>query len=187
MKHAAHQIPFQRPNQRSNQRNGWLGCSLLIVMIAGCSADNSDLDSYFAEVNARKSTDIDIIPQMRPYERFSYLAAARRSPFDNPETELARRPTSNGLAPDLKRTRQPLEEFPLDALRMLGLLGYGEKRWALVRTADGVIHRVSVGHYLGRNSGRVIAISEREIRLKEIVPDGMGGWMPRDAVIALSE
>lgn len=187
MKHAAPRIPFLRRNPRRIRRNGWLGCSLLMVMIAGCSADNSDLDSYFAEVKARKSTDIDMVPQMQPYERFTYLAASRRSPFDNPETELARRPTSNGLAPDLRRTRQPLEEFPLDALRMLGLLGYGEKRWALVRTADGVIHRVSVGDYLGRNSGRVIAISERAIRLKEIVPDGMGGWMPRDAVIALSE
>ena len=163
------------------------GGLVLLTLLTGCSADTSDLDAYFAEVKARKSTDIEAVPQMRPYERFAYLPDGRRSPFDNPETEMARQLPNNGLSPDLRRARQPLEEFPIDALHLLGMLGYGEKRWALVRTPDGVIHRVAVGQYLGRNNGRVIAISEREIRLKEIVPDGLGGWMQRDAAIALSE
>ncbi|HXF08641.1 MAG TPA: pilus assembly protein PilP [Candidatus Acidoferrales bacterium] len=176
-----------RSHPEPSVRRAARGGLVLLMLLTGCSADTSDLDAYFAEVKARKTTDIEAVPQMRPYERFVYLPDGRRSPFDNPETEVPRQLPNNGLSPDLRRARQPLEEFPIDALRMLGMLSYGEKRWALVRTADGVIHRVAVGQYLGRNNGRVIAISEREIRLKEIVPDGLGGWMQRDAAIALSE
>lgn len=171
---------------RTGWRGRWIGM-VLLAALAGCSKDNSDLDSYFAEVKARKSTDIEIVPQMRPYERFTYVSSGRRSPFDNAETEIARLKPNNGLAPDLHRRREPLEEFPLDALNLLGVLGYGEKRWALVRSADGIVHRVAVGQHLGRNSGRVTAISERRVDLKEIVPDGLGGWMQRDAWIAQSE
>lgn len=171
---------------RTGRRGRWIGM-VLLAALAGCSKDNSDLDSYFTEVKARKSTDIEMVPQMRPYERFTYVGSGRRSPFDNAETEIARLKPNNGLAPDLQRRREPLEEFPLDALNLLGVLGYGEKHWALVRSADGIVHRVAVGQHLGRNSGRVTAISERKVDLKEIVPDGLGGWMQRDAWIAQSE
>lgn len=185
----SHQIVERRlcaQGTRTGRRGRWIGM-VLLAALAGCSKDNSDLDSYFAEVKARKSTDIEIVPQMRPYERFTYVGSGRRSPFDNAETEIARLKPNNGLAPDLQRTREPLEEFPLDALNLLGVLGYGEKRWALVRSADGIVHRVAVGQHLGRNSGRVTAISERRVDIKEIVPDGLGGWMQRDAWIAQSE
>lgn len=185
----SHQIVERRlcaQGTRTGRRGRWIGM-VLLAALAGCSKDNSDLDSYFAEVKARKSTDIEIVPQMRPYERFTYVGSGRRSPFDNAETEIARLKPNNGLAPDLQRRREPLEEFPLDALNLLGVLGYGEKRWALVRSADGIVHRVAVGQHLGRNSGRVTAISERRVDIKEIVPDGLGGWMQRDAWIAQSE
>lgn len=185
----SHQIVERRlcaQGTRTGRRGRWIGM-VLLAALAGCSKDNSDLDSYFAEVKARKSTDIEMVPQMRPYERFTYVGSGRRSPFDNAETEIARLKPNNGLAPDLQRTREPLEEFPLDALNLLGVLGYGEKRWALVRSADGIVHRVAVGQHLGRNSGRVTAISERRVDIKEIVPDGLGGWMQRDAWIAQSE
>ena len=166
--------------------NRWIGLALATILV-GCSSDNSDLDSYFAEVKARKSTDIEMVPQMRPYERFAYAGADRHSPFDNAEAEIARLTPNNGLAPDMQRPREPLEAFPLDALNLLGVLGYGDKRWALVRSADGIVHRVAVGQHMGRNGGRVTAISERKVDLKEIVPDGLGGWMQRDAWIAQSE
>ena len=52
---------------------------------------------------------------------------------------------------------------------------------------DTIIHRISVGNYIGKNHGKIIGISEDRIELKEIVPDGQGGWTERDAALALLE
>jgi type IV pilus assembly protein PilP len=57
----------------------------------------------------------------------------------------------------------------------------------LVRDPDGVVHRVHVGNYLGQNYGRIISIGEDRIDLVELVTNGAGGWMERQATIALGD
>jgi type IV pilus assembly protein PilP len=41
------------------------------------------------------------------------------------------------------------------------------------------------GNYLGQNDGRIAQISESEIELVEIISDGIGGYIERDAAISL--
>ena len=53
--------------------------------------------------------------------------------------------------------------------------------------AIGLIHRVVPGNYLGQNDGRITDISESEITLVEIISDGIGGYIERDAAISLSD
>lgn len=91
------------------------------------------------------------------------------------------------MRPDSNRPREALEAFPLDTLRMVGTLDQGGQSWGLVRANDGTIHRVQPGNYLGQNHGRIANITEYEIELVEIVPDGLGGWIERQASLALSE
>jgi type IV pilus assembly protein PilP len=50
-----------------------------------------------------------------------------------------------------------------------------------------LIQRILPGNYLGQNDGRVTDISDGEIALVEIVPDGVGGYVERPAGLALSE
>ena len=40
---------------------------------------------------------------------------------------------------------------------------------------------------VGQNDGRIIGIDEEEIRVVEIVPDGIGGYIERDATIGLDD
>ena len=42
-------------------------------------------------------------------------------------------------------------------------------------------------NYLGQNNGKIIAIAEDHIDLVELIPNGTGGWMERQASIALGE
>ena len=35
--------------------------------------------------------------------------------------------------------------------------------WALIRDPDGVVHRVAVGNYIGKNHGKVNGISNDEV------------------------
>jgi len=92
-----------------------------------------------------------------------------------------------GVRPDSSRSREFLEGFPLDTLNMVGTLYIGETMYGLVQTADGLIHRVVPGNYLGQNDGRITDISDSEINLVEIISDGIGGYIERDAAISLSD
>ncbi len=72
-------------------------------------------------------------------------------------------------------------------MRMVGTLDFGENTYGLVQTSDGLIHRVLPGNYMGQNDGRVTAIAEAKINLVEIISDGIGGYVERDAAVGLSD
>ena len=40
---------------------------------------------------------------------------------------------------------------------------------------------------MGQSDGRVVSVSATGIELIELVPDGAGGWLERQAFIALNE
>lgn len=165
-----------------------LHCGLLLVavtLLGACSSDMDELQQYIAQVKARKSTKIDPIPQIKQYEAFAYVAGDRREPFTPSVPESAR--NGEGVRPDMSRNREPLEEFPLDALKMVGVIDYNKVVYALVKAPDGVIHRVSVGNYIGQNFGKITRVSEGEISLDEIVPDGFGGFKEQPASLAADQ
>jgi type IV pilus assembly protein PilP len=68
---------------------------------------------------------------------------------------------------------------------MVGTFSKETSYWALIRDPDGVVHRVSVGNYIGKNHGKVSKISYGEVELSEFIADGTGGWLVRDASVAL--
>jgi len=162
------------------------------VLMAGCSGGGTqDLESWVEEVRSRQNSRIEPLPEFKPYETFLYQAQDLRSPFQPGESRTLKvpgeEPKGSGIRPDMNRVREPLEEYPLDSLRMVGTLEQGGQSWALVQTKEGTIHRVQPGNYLGQNYGRITRITESQIELVEIVPDGLGGWMERPATLALSE
>ena len=91
------------------------------------------------------------------------------------------------MRPDSKRNREFLEQLSLDTLRMVGTLKLGGQNFGLVKTKDGLVHRVLPGNHLGQSEGKILAIEPSKISLVEIVPDGLGGYMERPASLALNE
>ncbi len=164
---------------------------LILVMtfgVAACGGDHDDLDQYINEVKARPGGRIEPLPEITPYEVFTYIADAQgmRSPFV-PDTPQATGAATGGTRPDPDRSREYLESFPLDTLGMVGTLYIGESMYGLVQTADGLIHRVVPGNYMGQNDGRITNITESEITLVEIISDGIGGYIERDAAVGLTD
>jgi type IV pilus assembly protein PilP len=165
---------------------------LVVAGLVGCSGGSTeDLRAYVEQVKSRQQAHVDPLPEFTPYETHLYQAYDDRDPFtapvlSPPKSEVAQRPGS-GISPDFNRSREPLEAEPLDSLRMVGTLERKGTAWALVRMSDSTIHRVKPGNYLGQNHGKIISISESEVEVAEIVPDGLGGWMERQAALALSE
>lgn len=155
--------------------------------VAACGGGQDDLETYVAEVKGRTTRQIEPIPQIKPYEPYTYIGTDRRNPFI--KTDPPRDPNAPGsnIRPDPNRNPEPLEEFPIDSLRMLGTINKDRAVFALVKAPDGVVHRVTMGNHMGQNYGKIVAISDTSVDLVEIIPDGFGGFMERQANLALSQ
>lgn len=171
-------------------------CSVRIALVAvgllllvGCSQDTSDLQSYIQQVKAQKPAPLEPIPEMKPFETFLYPEELENNPFEpfGRAREQENTVVQDGPRPDPNRPTEVLEEFALDALRMVGTMNQGGLTWGLVRDSEGTVHRVLEGNYMGKNHGRIVSIAESEIELVELVPNGQGGWRERAAALALPE
>jgi type IV pilus assembly protein PilP len=123
------------------------------------------------------------LPELKPYESYTYESSAVRSPFMPGGSGAS---SVGALRPDSRRNREFLEQFSLDTLRMVGTLRLSDRTYGLIKTKDGLVHRVLPGNYLGQADGRVTDISPSKISVVEIVPDGLGGYMERPASLALN-
>jgi type IV pilus assembly protein PilP len=173
---------------RSAFSKRWWAAAVAATALSACSGANDDLREYIDEVKARPGGRIEPLPQIQPPPTFVYQPGARRSPFvpDTPQRRVSSDP--NAVAgPDQDRPREFLEQFPLDTLKMVGTLADRRASFGLIQTTDGLVHRVSVGNHMGQNYGRIIAISDSEIQLVEIISDGLGGYLERPAAIALAD
>jgi len=188
-------IPQREPGRDARRPmatywKSWLasGCVAVIgsLLLSGCTRDTSDLENYIVQVKARKPSPIEPIPEMKPFESFVYPDDLQRDPFSAPETAEAT-PDKAGPRPDAARPKELLEEYPLDSLKMMGTLHQKTNLWALVRDPSGTIHRVQIGNHLGQNHGRVTYIDDQQIKLAELIPDGSGGWVQREAALAVKE
>jgi len=160
--------------------------------LAACGGDGmDDLRAFVEKEKAKPGGRIEPLPEIKPYETYVYVPGARREPFtasqESRPAAVAGAGAGTGVQPDRNRSREALEGFPLDTLRMVGTLQKEGGVAALIRAQDGTIHRITAGNYLGQNHGKVTLVSEEKVELTEIVPDGSGGWLERQASVALSE
>ena len=163
----------------------------LCLLASACSRsvtsspnDPSNLENWVAEVKGKPPPPLEPLPPMQQFETFVYNAQDLRDPFSD---AWGNQGGGTGLRPDPNRRKEPLEQYPLDGLDMVGTLGAGGGLIGLVMAPDRVTHRIRPGAYLGQSDGRVTAVHEDRIELVELVPDGAGGWLERPAAIALED
>jgi type IV pilus assembly protein PilP len=84
------------------------------------------------------------------------------------------------------RRKEPLEEYPLDAMSMVGSMDKSGQRVALVKI-DKLLHQVRVVNHLGQSYGLVTKLSEQEVTLREIIQDGSGDCIERTVTLQLQE
>ncbi|WP_460118810.1 pilus assembly protein PilP [Pseudomonas sp. S2_C03] len=161
-----------------------------MAVLAGCGNGNDfhDLDAYMNEMRLRAPGKIEPTPTFRSYPTFTYDAANLRSPFSRQVKvdPAGQKLGSRNVKPDPNRVKQYLEGFNIEQFEMVGTISNAAGSFALLRGAGGV-HRLKVGDYLGRNDGRIVAISASQVDVVEIVPDGQGTWLERPRTIPLKE
>lgn len=156
----------------------------LATALSGCASREAELAQFIAQTKKEQPTGVKPLPEVKPYENFAYAAQSMRSPFMPGGSGSA---SAAGLRPDSRRNREVLEQFSLDSLKMVGTLQMGGKYYGLVQSKDGLVHRVLPGNFIGQNDGRVTAVTASKIKVNEIVPDGLGGYIERPAELALND
>lgn len=163
---------------------------LLSAGLLGCaSQEMTDLRGFVEEVKQRPAGRIEPLPEIKEVEIHTYSSMDLRNPFAPEQSQESQSSVaqSNGLMPDFNRRKEELEAFPLDSLRMVGTLEQDDFTWGLIKTNDGTIHRVKNGNHMGMNFGEINRVSEEKIELTEIIQDGQGGYIERQATVALGE
>lgn len=156
-------------------------------MISACSEDMGDLRQYVETTKQKYEGSVEPLPQFQPYQNYVYNAFSYRDPFLNKSDKDAEENPTDGTQPDTKRRKEPLEFFPLDALKMVGILEQKGQMWGLVRDPEGTIHRVQPGDHAGQNYGEITRITEESIALLEIIPDGLGAWVEREISLSIGQ
>lgn len=165
------------------------------ILLTGCSGGSDDVKHFVAKVKQQKPGQISPLPANKEYAAADYTAQSYRSPFAPGTGRTVQVVTSTediqGTVltevprPDADRPREYLENYPLNNFVMVGTLRKPGQYWGLVQDANGRVHAVKVGDYIGENSGHITKITESEIELDEIVADGAGGWTHKDTVLNL--
>ena len=162
----------------------WPLLTLFLALSACAGGDFNDLEEFIKDAGKGLRGQVEPMPEMKPFKNFVYDAFDMHSPFVSRKNEESQR-ESSGLKPDLNRRKEVLESYPLESLKMVGSLQQHEMIYALIESPEDTLHRVSVGNHMGQNFGRIAAISESEIKLKEIVQDSVNEWTERVSTLML--
>lgn len=160
-----------------------LAALFVAVALTGCHRNQtSDLQAFVQNAYKDHPPKVEPVPVMTPPQTFTYAAQILPDPFSPANLE----PAGSGPRPDMNRRKDPLESFPLDALKMTGTLSQGSKVWAIIEAPDGP-HHVRLGEHMGENYGTVTKITSNRVTLVELVPGPNGGWVSRDASISIGK
>ena len=158
---------------------------LSCVLLAGClGGEHQDLREFVKNAGNGMRGKVEKLPEMVAYEPMSYEAFELPDPF-TPRKIEPEKGAGGGPAPYLDRRREALEAYPLESLTMVGTLERGKGRWAVIRTPDNNLYRVTAGNYMGQNFGAVALISESSVTLKELIQDTNGSWSERTSTLQL--
>jgi len=159
---------------------------LLAVFLASC-AERDTPDQLRAQLESVRVGTPPTMPANQPASEFTAHAypvaddGNAVTPFGAPasapnEIDINERPRQRGA-------RQPLEDVPLEAIRLVGTLSRDGRTEALLQV-DKIVYPARAGDYLGQNFGVIRSIEGRRIELEELVRNG-GNWEKRMTALEL--
>lgn len=163
--------------------------ALAALLLAGCGdSDVREVRTWMEETKAQTKPMVKPLPAPKEFVPYAYNQAQAPDPFSadklaGPGT-LA--PEPNAAQPDLNRPREALENYPLDTMRMVGMMQKAGVSFALVQIERSV-YRVRAGQRLGQNFGQATRVTPAAVEIREMVQDAGGDWVERISKLELQE
>ncbi len=196
---SAHLPPLPRvlPSARTRIRCG-VRCGLLMsfgLLFSGCGVDTdiSDLRVFVEETHRDAQPEVEPLPLLNPdiFARLIYSASDQKDPFSpanlQQEEETAVTTLGDTAGPDRSRPKEPLEQFALGELTLVGMLEQGRQNWAIIRAPDQSIHRVQAGNFVGQFDGRIVTVNAHSMRISELKRNPVGEWETQETELFLIE
>jgi len=177
-------------NRISSSIKALFGIVIALSLQACQDRSMSDLKHFVATAYEDKKPEIEPLPEIQPYKGFAYSAAEDDDPFSFGNIVTSRDPAiASAVSPDNDRRKEPLEQYPLDALKLVGTMTQENVSWIIVKTPESTALRATVGNYMGQQDGKIKQIipDEQKIVLAELVLDPKGQWVTRDVEITIDE
>lgn len=162
---------------------------MLLLTACGGSQD-SDLTQFMNEADQITVAPVEPLPEVQGFSPKQYNAdGVLHDPF------VPRKATmQNTNQPDLNRPKEPLEAYPLENLKFVGVLSKKNSIFATIQTPDNMVYQVKPGSHLGEKFGVVTALTENrqtlkyELKVKETIQDPVSGeWSQQMTTLELQE
>jgi type IV pilus assembly protein PilP len=161
-------------------------CFLLSLAACESSSDES-LSEWMATVRRTAHASPLSLPAPLAMTPSVYELAGQVDPFDASKISMLLDISDHaGVRPDLKRSREPLESYPLDQFRMVGSLGRPGQSVALVEVGK-ILYQLRKGNHLGQDLGEVITIMDGSIEIEETIQEANGNWIKRRVQLSMRE
>jgi type IV pilus assembly protein PilP len=153
-------------------------CSLLLL---GCAAEeHQDLRQWMREETKGMKGRVSPLPEITAFPVVAYETETLTPPFAAGKIATLEA-IADKTAPDRTRPQQPLEIFPIEDLKVVGIIAAGAVPYALIQTPPpNKPKHVRVGEYMGRSFGKITAISKEGITVLETVKDANGAWVEQE-------
>ena len=156
-----------------------------LALVACSSGNHDDLRQWMNEASKDIKGRIPPLPKVKPYEPVSYDAGNLLDPFKPGKIGVEQKKSGGGgLRPDMDRPREPLEAYPLESLKYVGVMTKKKISYAIIQV-DGSLYQVRVNNYMGQNFGVISKLTESEVVLKELIQDSTGDWVERESTLLL--
>ena len=159
-------------------------CSM--VLVACSTGDEEELRQWTTTVGQDAKGKVPPLPVVEPYEPVPYDVGNLLDPFKPAKMGPEEKKGGGGFRPDLERPKEPLEAYPLESLKYVGVMTRRKASYAIIQ-AEVALYQVKIGNYMGQNFGVVVNISESEVTLRELIQDSAGDWVERTSTLLLQE
>jgi type IV pilus assembly protein PilP len=158
--------------------------------LAACGGESDELQAWMEQQRREVRPNVTPLSPPKRFDPQPYDQSAAVEPFSSQKLTVAlkqeARAPNSLYAGEVNRRKEPLEAYPLDSMAMVGSVSRGGRPFALLKV-DNLLYQVKVGDYLGQNFGKVMAITETEVTVREVVQDSAGEWIERPAALQLQE
>lgn len=168
-------------------------CFLAMTLFACTNSEHSDLNDWVQEQRSSARPRVQPLSEPLVFTPQPYISADGVAPFLRTKlTQVLSRETAQNasnmalLHAEQNRLKEELESYPLDSIVMVGSLKKNGSDTALLQV-NKLIYPIKVGSYIGQNYGRILNISEQNIKLREIIQDSTGDWVEKITTLDLQE
>jgi len=158
--------------------------------LAACGGESDELQAWMEQQRREVRPNVTPLSPPKRFDPQPYDQSAAVEPFSSQKLTVAlkqeARAPNSLYAGEVNRRKEPLEAYPLDSMAMVGSVSRSGRPFALLKV-DNLLYQVKVGDYLGQNFGKVMAITETEVTVREVVQDSAGEWIERPAALQLQE